>query len=156
MIAIAEKKFHGFVAVAVALIVPVIAQAHVTISPRESMHGATQRYTVRIPTEGEVATVGVELEVPEGVIVEVLQTPVGWTYDVQRANDRIVSIAWQVDVKPHEFLEVGFVARNPRRGSEIVWTLRQIFADGTVTDWTNGPNGLRPTAITRLTPRPQQ
>ena len=135
---------------------PVIGLAHVTIQPRESMHGATQRYTVRIPTEGEVATVGVEMEVPEGVIVEVLQTPMGWTYDVVRADDRIVSISWQVDVKPHEFLEVGFVARNPRRGAEIVWTLRQIFADGTVTDWTNGPNGIRPTAVTRLTPRPQQ
>lgn len=142
--------------VAFALCLPAVLQAHVTIAPRESMHGATERYTVRIPTEGEVATVGVELEVPEGVIVEVLQTPVSWSYELSRADDRIVSIRWKVDVKPHEYLEVGFVARNPRRGTEIVWGLKQIFADGTVTDWTNGPDGLRPTAITRLIPRPQQ
>jgi uncharacterized protein YcnI len=131
------------------------AQAHVSITPRQSQQGATEKYVVRIPTEGQVATVGADLEVPEGVIVETLQMPAGWTYEVKRADDRIVSIAWNVDVKPGEFIEVAFVARNPRQGAEIVWTLRQRFADGTVTDWTNGPNGVRPTARTALTPRPQ-
>lgn len=155
-----QSKIHrssrGAVLAMLALAVPAVVGAHVTIQPRQSMHGATERYTVRIPSEGDVATVAAELEVPEGVIVEVMQTPAGWTYEVKQAEDRIVSIRWNVDVKPHEFLEVGFVARNPRQGSQIVWTLRQVFADGTVTDWTNGPNGLRPTAITALTPRPQQ
>ena len=131
------------------------AQGHVSITPRQSQQGATEKYVVRIPTEGNVATVGADLEVPEGVIVETLQMPAGWTYEVKRADDRIVSIAWNVDVKPGEFIEVAFVARNPRQGTEIVWTLRQRFADGTVTDWTNGPNGIRPTARTALTPRQQ-
>jgi hypothetical protein len=72
---------------------------------------------------------------------------------VKRQDDRIVSMSIQADVKPGEFIEVGFVARNPRSGERIVWTLRQRFADGTVTDWTTGPNGApRPTAVTRLTP----
>lgn len=146
----------GIAWVVLALGVPVGLDAHVTVQPRQSMQGATERYTIRIPSEGEVATVAAELDVPEGVIVEVLQTPVGWTYEVEHAEDRIVAIRWNVDVKPHEFLEVGFVARNPRQGSRIVWTLRQVFADGAVTDWTNGPDGLRPTAITQLAPRPQQ
>lgn len=132
-----------------------LAHAHVSITPRESTHGATEKYTVRIPTEGKVATVAAELEVPEGVIVEVLQAPVGWTYEVKRANDRIVAITWQANIKPGEFIDVAFVARNPREGSQIVWTLRQRFADGTVMDWTNGPSGVRPTAVTRLSPREQ-
>ncbi len=149
------KESWGAV-VALVLLVPVMAQAHVTIAPRESTQGATVKYTVRIPTEGEVATIGAELGVPDGVIVESLQTPVGWTYELRHADDRIVAIRWQADVKPGEFIEVGFVARNPRQGSEIVWILRQQFADGTVTDWTNGPNGIRPTAVTRLAPRAQQ
>ena len=139
-----------------ALLIPALAQAHVTISPRESTQGATVRYTVRIPTEGEVATTRAELEVPEGVIVEVLQAPVGWTYELKHADDRIVAITWQVDVKPGEFIEVGFVARNPRQGSQIVWILSQHFADGTVTDWTNGPDGIRRTAVTQLAPMQRQ
>lgn len=130
------------------------AAAHVSITPRQSQQGATEKYVVRIPTEGSVATVSAELEAPAGVIIETLQAPAGWTYEVKRADDRIVSISWNVNVKPGEFVEVAFVARNPRQGDEIVWTLRQRFADGTVTDWTNGPNGVRPTARTALTPRP--
>ena len=137
-----------------ALLLPMTAVAHVSITPRESVQGATERYTVRIPTEGKVATTSAELEVPEGVIVETLQAPAGWTYDITRKDDRIAAITVKADVKPGEFIEVGFVARNPRQGAQIVWPLRQRFADGTVTDWTMGPAGIRPTAVTKLTPPP--
>jgi uncharacterized protein YcnI len=136
------------------LVLPAAAQAHVSITPRQSTLGATERYTVRIPTEDKVATVAAELDVPEGVIIETMQVPAGWKYEVKRADDRIVSIVWQVAVPPGEFLEVGFVARNPRSGTRIVWTLRQRFADGTETDWTATANGPRPTAVTQLTPAP--
>ena len=139
-----------------ALLLPVTGYAHVSITPRASTHGATEKYTVRIPSEGKVATVAAELEVPEGVIVEVLQSPAGWTHDVKRADDRIVAVTWKVNVPPGEFIEVGFVARNPRQGERIVWTLRQRFADGTVTDWTVDPKGaVRPTAVTRLASAPR-
>jgi uncharacterized protein YcnI len=151
----ARRSFLPACAAGICLLVAGAAHAHVSITPRQSQQGATEKYVVRIPTEGKVATIGADLEAPEGVIIETLQIPAGWTYEVKRADDRIVSIAWNVDVKPGEFIEVAFVARNPREGSEIVWTLRQRFADGTVTDWTNGPNGVRPTARTALTPRPQ-
>jgi uncharacterized protein YcnI len=134
------------------LLVPAIAQAHVSITPRSSGAGATEKYTIRVPTEGKVATIGAEIEFPAGVIVETIQAPSGWKYDVKRQDDRIVAMTIQADVKPGEFIEVAFVARNPRNGDRIVWTLRQRFADGTVTDWTKGPNGDRPTAVTRLTP----
>jgi uncharacterized protein YcnI len=138
-----------------ALVVPAGAWAHVSITPRESRQGATERYTVRIPTEGKVATIAAELDVPEGVIVETLQAPMGWKHEIKQKDDRIVAITWLANVKPGEFIEVGFVARNPRQGSQIVWTLRQRFADGTVTDWTVSPQGTRPTAITRLVPAGQ-
>lgn len=149
---------RSLVALATTLIValPALAQAHVSITPRQSTAGATEKYTVRIPTEGKVTTTAAELDVPEGVIVETLQAPAGWTHEINRANDRIVSIVWKADVKPGEFIEVAFVARNPRSGERIVWTLRQRFADGTVTDWTMGPNGVRPTAVTQLSPLPSK
>ena len=139
-------------AAAALVFVPLVAQAHVSITPRASTHGATEKYTIRIPTEGTVATTGAEIEFPAGVIVETIQAPMGWKYEVKRADDRIVSMSIQADVKPGEFIEVAFVARNPRQGTQIVWVLRQKFADGTTTDWTVGPAGTRPTAVTRLTP----
>lgn len=148
------KRIRVIVA-AVVLFLPLAAHAHVSITPRQSTSGATEKYTVRIPTEGKVATTAAELDVPEGVVIETLQAPAGWKHEVKRADDRIISIVWQADVKPGEFIEVAFVARNPRSGNRIVWKLRQRFADGTVTDWTTAPDGqTRPTAVTELATAP--
>jgi uncharacterized protein YcnI len=149
-----SSSFVRTVVAAVAVALPALASAHVSVTPRESMAGATEKYTIRIPTEDKVATTGADIEFPEGVIVETIQVPSGWKYDLKRKDDRIVSMAIQADVKPGEFIEVAFVARNPRDKKEIVWTLRQRFADGKVTDWTTGPRGTYPTAVTKLTPRP--
>jgi uncharacterized protein YcnI len=140
-------------ALALCILVPAVARAHVSIWPRESKAGATEKYTVRVPTEGKVATTTLELEVPDGVTVETLAMPAGWKHDVKRKDDRIVAITWTMTVPPGEFAEFSFVARNPREGTQIVWTLRQRFADGTVTDFTKTPQGaIRPTAVTTLTP----
>lgn len=141
---------------ALTLFVPAAARAHITIAPNQSMAGATEKYVLRVPTEGKVATVAAELEVPDGVIVEAVAVPAGWKYETKRKDDRIVAITWTMTIPPGEFAEFAFVARNPRDQKELVWTLRQRFADGTVSDWTKGPNGIRPTAKTTLTPRPAQ
>ena len=47
----------------------VIAWAHVGISPRESTAGATQKYTMRVPTEKNIPTVRIEAEFPAAVEV---------------------------------------------------------------------------------------
>jgi uncharacterized protein YcnI len=145
-----------FMMAALTVLIPVIAQAHVSITPRDSAAGATEKYVVRAPTEGKVLTTSVELEVPDGVTVETLAVPAGWKYDVKRQGERIVAITWQMDIQPGEFAEFAFVARNPRDKTQIVWTLRQRFADGTVSDWTTGPTGTRPTAVTKLSPMKTQ
>jgi uncharacterized protein YcnI len=145
-------RLYGCAALTLALLIPIGALAHVSITPRESTAGATEKYVVRVPTEGTVATTSAELEVPDGVTIETLAIPAGWKYQVKRKDDRIVAITWQMDIKPGEFAEFAFVARNPRDKTELVWSLRQRFADGTVTDWTTGPTGTRPTAVTKLAP----
>jgi uncharacterized protein YcnI len=132
------------------------AHAHITIAPTQSMAGATEKYTLRVPTEGKVATVAAEVDVPEGVIVETVGMPNGWKYELKRQGDRISGIVWTLNIPPGEFVEFSFVARNPRDKAEVVWQLRQRFADGTVSDWTKGPNGIRSTSMTKLAPRPAQ
>lgn len=142
------------IAAVMTTMIPSAAQAHITIAPTQSMAGATEKYVLRVPSEGKVATVAAELEVPEGVIVEAVAVPNGWKHEIKRQGDRIVAITWTMNIPPSEFAEFAFVARNPRDKTELVWTLRQRFADGTVSDWTKGPNGIRPTAVMKLTPRP--
>lgn len=147
-----SRRFHAAV-LGTALLLPSLADAHVSIWPRESSAGISERYTIRVPTEGNVATVGAEVEVPEGVVVTRLQVPAGWKHTIKREKDRIVSISYEMSIPPAEFMEISFFARNPREGSEIVWTLRQKFADGTVSDWTKSERGTFPTAVVKLNPR---
>ena len=144
-------------AVAVVLAASAIAQAHITIAPNQSMAGATEKYVLRVPSEGKVATVAAELDIPERVVVETVAVPNGWKHELKRdGNGRIVGIVWTMNIPAGEFAEFAFVARNPRDKAEVVWTLRQRFSDGTVSDWTKGPNGVRPTSMTKLSPRPGQ
>lgn len=133
-----------------------VAHAHITVAPTQSMMGATEKYTLRVPSEGKVATVAAEVDIHEGVIFETIAVPAGWKYELKRTGERVSGIVWTVNVPAGEFLELSFVARNPRDKTEVVWQLRQRFSDGTVSDWTKGPNGVRPTSMTKLAPRPAQ
>ena len=105
------NKCWGAVA-ALVLLVCAVRGAHVTIrSTRIDAGRYGKIYGSNSDRRWRVATIGAELDVPEGVIVESLQVPVGWSYELSRADDRIVAIRWQTDIKPGEFIEVGFVAK---------------------------------------------
>lgn len=45
---------------------PGVALAHVTISPEEVQPGATQTFAVIVPTEKDIPTTGVSLQIPDG------------------------------------------------------------------------------------------
>lgn len=149
-------SYRSLLALAVLVLSASTARAHITIAPTQSMSGATEKYTLRVPTEGTIATVAAEVDIPDGVIVETVGMPNGWKYELKRQGDRISGIVWTLTIPPGEFVEFSFVARNPRDKAEVVWQLRQRFADGTVSDWTKGPNGIRSTSKTKLAPRPAQ
>ena len=125
-----------FSSLSIALLTAVSLSAHVTIAPGESKLGATERYTVRVPTEGASSTVGVDLIVPEGVTVSYVLAAGGWTSELKREGGRIVLISWKLDVPPAHFAELVLNARNPKEGTTIAWKVKQRFADGTSRDWT--------------------
>ena len=127
------------------------AQAHVTVWPQQSQAGASERYTVRVPTEGQVATTTVELEIPADVTVSAVLVGGAYTYEVRRAANRIAAITWKLEIKPAETAEFVFFARNPK-ASQITWKARQRFADGTSADWVGVEGDRRPAAVTTLSP----
>lgn len=114
----------------------VAVAAHVTMAPVESKLGASERYTVRVPTEGQVTTVGVDLEVPVSVTVSSVLASPGWKTDLRREGNRIVAIRWTVEIPAGHFGELVFNARNPKEGADITWKVVQKFADGTSREWT--------------------
>ena len=74
------------------LTVPSFAMAHISVRPRESKPGAEERYTVRVPTEGAVATTHAVLEVPADVTVLEVLPAEGATFETAKQGDRITSI----------------------------------------------------------------
>lgn len=126
-----------------------VVNAHVVVLPRESQAGIVERYTVRVPTEGQVTTTSVELEVPAGVTITEVVTGSGYTFDVRREGDRIVAVTWKKEIPPKMTGEFVFVARNPGSGP-IAWKARQRFADGTSADWIGVEGDRRPASVTQL------
>ncbi len=120
----------GFLAVAA------VAEAHVTVLPRESKAAATERYTMRVPTEGRVATTSIELQVPDGVTITSVEATEGARYETKKIGDRIVTITWTTEIKPGESRQFSFAASNPKEGTQVTWNIQQRFADGTSSDWT--------------------
>jgi uncharacterized protein YcnI len=128
---------------------PSLAFAHVSVRPRESKPGAEERYTVRVPTEGTVATTHVMLEIPEGVtVLEVLPHEEA-TFETAKQGERITAITWKKEIAPKAAAEFVFRARNPGSG-DIVWKAHQHFTDGTAADWIGAAGERRPASVTKL------
>lgn len=136
--------FIGFLASAA------VAEAHVTILPRESKTGATEKYSMRVPTEGQVTTTSVELEVPEGVTIASVEAPAGSQYETKKDGNRIVTITWTMEIKPGESQQFPFTASNPKQGAQIMWKAHQRYADGTSADWVGPAGDRRPASVTTL------
>ena len=131
------------------VLVPSLALAHVSVRPRESKSGAEEQYTVRVPTEGIVATTHVVLDIPADVgVLEVLPAE-GATVETAKQCDRITSITWRRAIPPKASAEFGFRARNPA-AMEIAWKAHQHFSDGTVADWIGAAGASRPASVTKL------
>ena len=134
-----------------ALLVATAAHAHVSVRPRESKAGATEKYTVRVPTEGKVATTSVEVDIPQGVTVNSVEPADGVKSEMTREGGRVVSITWTVTIDPGQNREFVFEAKNPTEGSEIVWKAHQRYADGTSSEWVGAAGTRQPAPVTKLT-----
>lgn len=129
--------------------VPALTLAHVGVRPQQSKPGAEERYTVRVPTEGAVATTHIQLEVPDGVTVWEVLVAEGATFETQKQGERIVSITWRKEIAPKTSAEFVFRARNPASG-DIVWKAHQHYSDGTASHWVGGATERNRAPVTRL------
>ena len=122
------------------------AFSHVRVGPSEAKPGARQTYIMRVPTEGAVATVSVELEIPAGL--RVVSAPAG--SEAKTVGGSIASITWKAQIPPGESREFTFEAINPAQAQSLVWKAHQHFADGSTADWVEPSGGKRPAAVTQL------
>ena len=128
----------------------VVLDAHVVVTPRESAPGAEQVYTVRVPAEGSVSSTSLELDIPEGVHVIEVTAGDGFTFDVKKDANGIVSITWKREIKPKEFALFTFKAHNPQSGT-LQWKAHQTFADGSMQHWVGERGTKAPASVTTIT-----
>ena len=127
------------------------AAAHVTVAPQQSPAGSTQIYKVRIHNGGKAPTSSIEVQIPAGVAIEsVAPVPAGKSA-MTKTGDRVTTITWEIAVPPGKYVEVAFTAKNPSTGNQVTWTIRERFADGSVTDYTDKPDSKEKASVTKLT-----
>ena len=131
------------------------AQAHVAVLPRESIAGATEKYTMRVPDEKNIPTVRMEAEFPAAAEVISVDPKDGWQIELKKdSTGRIVGATWSGgSIAPREIAEFGFQARNPNEETKLVWKVIQVYEDGTKSEWTGPPGSRTPASVTQVKPK---
>jgi uncharacterized protein YcnI len=142
--------------VVIALAATAVVHAHVSVRPRESTAGASQQYTMRVPTEKGVSTVQIEIEFPALVKVTKVDEKPGWKLEPKRsAAGKLVGATWSgSSIAPREVAEFTFTATNPGEEGKLEWKVIQVYEDGSRSEWT-GPAGSRsPASVTTIKKAP--
>ena len=132
-----------------------LAQAHIKILEKQSIAGARERYTMRVPNEKQVDALRIEGEFPAGLKVYAFEPKPGWSVELRKDEvGNLVGAVWTGVLKPYEFLEFGMLAINPKEPGVLTWRFVQYYADGNKEEFI-GPVGTKyPAPITELIAAP--
>lgn len=136
------------------------ASAHVTVQPNESIVGTFSRFVVRVPTEREVPTIKITVELPPLAFVS-FEPKEGWKRTAemieldepievfgQEITETVGSVTWAGgSIGPGEFDEFGFSARMPDEETSLVFTASQTYQGGEVVEWAGAPDSEEPAAL---------
>ena len=121
------------------------AYAHVTIQPKESKAGASETYTMRVPTEKFVPTVRVEVEFPANLNVSSFESKAEWKIEEKKDTSGKVIGAVLVGSIPTGKSEMfRFTAKNPAEAGTLSVKVIQIYEDGTMSEWTGAAGSRTP------------
>ena len=129
------------------------AWAHVVVSPEEVAAGDYETLTVSVPTEKEVPTTKVGVEVPEGFLLSGVQPVPGWEYAFEEDGGVITAVTWSGgEIGPREFQQFLVQAQAPEEPGEYPWRAIQTYGDGSVVEWTGPPDAEEPASVVEVVP----
>jgi uncharacterized protein YcnI len=127
------------------------AYAHVTIQPKQSIAGASEKYTMRVPTEKFVPTVRVEIEFPAPLAVSKVEPKAEWKIEEKRdASGKIIGAVLTGSIPTGESSEFTFEARNPNEEGKLSWKVIQIYQDGSKSEWTGVEGSRTPAPVVEV------
>lgn len=129
--------------VALSLLVPSLVFGHAVVFPKTSTPGGHEKYVLRVPNEKDVATTRVGIRFPADLRVGAFEDVPGWQLEVLTDSaKRIIGAVWTGTLAPHRFVELPFVATNPKTDATLAWPVSQTYAGGERVEWT-GPQGSK-------------
>lgn len=132
----------GIALTAAAIVLCVVgpAGAHVEVLPPSVASGQATELTIRVPTERDLPTIAVRVDVPPQMIVySVENPPPGFTVSPRLAADgRLAGVTWRGRIPPGRYQDFTLLA-TPLEEGTATWKTRQTYADGKVKPWTAPP-----------------
>ena len=140
------KKLIAVVPALAILLTPVLASAHVIVTPGQANVADELTFNVSVPNERQTPVTNIKLDIPSGVSEVTPTVKDGWTIQTTTAkegNDTdVTSIIWtdgSIPVGQRE--DFGFSAQVPAKATQLDWKAYQTYADGTVVHWDQKPAG---------------
>jgi uncharacterized protein YcnI len=151
-----NKFKHVLAAIAaLALIVPAVAAAHVTVQPPTAPAGGFTRLDVRVPNESEdTATDRVEVELPDGFEPPRYEPVAGWDTEVTDTTVTWTATDPSASIQPGQFLDFGISVGLPEEypaGEVLTFPAIQHYEDGETVRWIGAPDSEHPAPQVTLT-----
>ena len=148
-----KRLFVGAVALSTCTMLAVSAPAwaHVVVSPEEIAAGDYETLTVSVPTEKEVPTTKIRVEVPEGFLLSGVQPVPGWEHAFEEDGGVVTAVTWSGgEIGPREFQQFLVQAQAPERAGEYPWRAFQTYGDGSVVEWIGPPDAEEPASVVEV------
>jgi uncharacterized protein YcnI len=127
------------------------AWAHVVVSPEEVTAGDYETLTVSVPTEKEVPTTQIRVEVPEGFLLSGVQPVPGWEHAFEEDGGIVTAVTFSGgEIRPQEFQQFLVQAKAPEEPGEYPWKATQTYENGNVVEWTSPPDAEEPASVVEV------
>jgi uncharacterized protein YcnI len=138
----------GVLGVGAMLAVSAPAWAHVVVSPEKVTAGDYETLTVSVPTEKEIPTTKIRVEVPEGFLLSGVQPVPGWEHTFQEDGGVVRAVTFSGgEIRPREFQQFLLQAQAPEEPGEYPWKAIQTYKDGSVVEWVGPPDSEKPASV---------
>jgi uncharacterized protein YcnI len=127
------------------------AWAHVVVSPEVVTAGDYETLTVSVPTEKEIPTTKIRVEVPDGFLLSGVQPVPGWEHTFQEDGGVVTAVTFSGgEIGPREFQQFLVQAQAPEEPGEYPWKAFQTYEDGSVVEWTGPPDSEEPASVVEV------
>lgn len=129
-----------------------LASAHATVSPKQVVAGAYETFTLKVPSEKEIPTTKVKVEIPAGFAVSRVKPVPGWTYTFTKdASGTVTAIEWTGgEITATEYQEFAMSGKAPAATGKSAWKAYQTYKDGSVVEWTGPSDAKSPASVVEV------